>query len=91
MEKQKTDKLKKWCFTILFWLGAFVLGIAVACLAAFFKGVSFGMYALPLAACVAVFAFTTAGFFTTEGKTEGLYALCSVVSAACAVVQLAIL
>lgn len=91
MDRQEEKKKRNWGFAVLFWLGAFSIGIEGAFLATFLKGKPFGAHTLPLAACVAVFAFTTAGFFTTEGKTEGLYALCSVVSAACAVVQLAIL
>ena len=53
--------------------------------------VPFGMKLLPLVTCVAVFAFTTAGFFLTDGGTEKIYEILSLLSFACALVQMAML
>ena len=39
---------------------------------------------------VVTFLFSTAGFFLTEGKKELLYGLCSILCAACTIVQIAI-
>ena len=50
-----------------------------------------GVYLLPLILSVFVFLFSTAGFFLTEGRHERVYGVCSILGAACAVVQIAIL
>lgn len=91
MEEQGEKKGKRWGILILFWLGVLLSGILATCLAVWINGVHFGLYTWPLMACVDVFTFTTAAFFSTEGKTELLYGACSIVSAVCAIVQLAIL
>ena len=66
-------------------------GIFAAYLAARLNGEPFGLYTWPFVVCVVLFLFTTVGFFTTEKGTEALYLVCSVVSAACGLVQLAII
>ena len=53
--------------------------------------VPFGLKILPLVTCVTVFAFTTAGFFLTDGRTEKIYEILSLLSFACALVQMAVL
>lgn len=73
-------------------LGVTVLGgIFAAYLASRLNGEPFGFYTWPFMICVVLFLFTTVGFFTTERGTEALYLVCSVASAACGLVQLAIL
>lgn len=64
-------------------------GLAAA-LAAWAGGVSFGFSLFPLMLCVDLFVFSTVGFFLTDGKKELVYGACSIVSAACAVVQMGI-
>lgn len=73
-------------------LGVTVLGgIFAAYLAARLNGEPFGLYTWPFIACTALFAFATVGFFKTEKGAEALYLVCAVASAACGLVQLAIL
>lgn len=72
--------------------GATVLGgIFAAYAAARLNGEPFGFYTWPFVVCVVLFLFTTVGFFTTQKGTEALYLICSAASAACGLVQLAIL
>lgn len=49
------------------------------------------MYLLPLIMSVCVFVVSTVGYFMLDEKKETLYGICSIVGAACAVVQLALL
>lgn len=49
------------------------------------------IYLLPLAACIVVFLFSTAGFFANTKEKEMVYGACSIASAVCVIVQLAIL
>ena len=50
----------------------------------------FIMKVLPFIICIVVFLFTTAGFFLTDGKTEVIYEILSLLSFACTLVQLAV-
>lgn len=76
---------------ILILLAVLLSGFLVAFLVAKVNGASFGFYTWPLIACTDVFVFTTIGFFQTEGKIEKIYGLCSIASAACVIVQMAVL
>lgn len=76
---------------ILFGLVIFFCGFAAAFLAAAINGVRFGLYLWPLILCVDLFLFSTAGYFSTEGRVEKLYGACSIAGAVCAIVQLGIL
>lgn len=49
------------------------------------------LYLMPLISGAAVFLFSTAGFFLNTGKKEMIYGACSILSAACVVVQVGIL
>lgn len=82
---------KKVLAGILYIIGAFFAGVLAAALTAKINGKVFGLYTWPLAACVALFVFSTTGFFLTEGNREVLYGACSIASVICAIVQLAIL
>lgn len=86
-QKKKGSRLA-W---ILISMGILLLGVIVAFLVCRMNQVRFGAFTWPLIACVDLFAFTTIGFFSTEGRTEVLYGACSIVAAACSIVQLAIL
>lgn len=83
--------MKKWMMLILAAVAIAGSGFLAAFLACQVNGVPFGFFVWPLIGCVDIFAFSTVGFFSTEGKTEVLYGFCSIAGAACAVVQLAIL
>lgn len=76
---------------VLYVVGVLLSGVFAAALAAGINGAALGIYVWPFAACVDLFTFSTAGFFLTNGKKEVLYGACSIVSAACGIVQLAIL
>lgn len=91
IEEREEKRGKRWGLVLFFWLGVFLSGIAAAALAAWLNGIRFGLYTWPLIACVDMFTFTTAGFFCTDEKAELLYGTCSIASAVCAIVQLAIL
>lgn len=86
MQHIKTGLVK-----VLFLAGVLFIGAALSFLTAGIKGIHFGFYLWPFAACVSLFAFTATGFFMTEGKTELLFGTCSIASAVCIIVQLAIL
>lgn len=49
------------------------------------------MKIIPLLLCVCIFVITTIGFFKTNGKIEKVYGACSIISVACAILQLAII
>jgi len=49
------------------------------------------MKIIPLVLCVCIFVITTLGFFMIKGKGEKVYGACSVISVACAILQLAII
>lgn len=76
---------------ILYAAGVLLSGVLAAALAAEINGAALGIYIWPFAACVDLFTFSTTGFFLTNGKKEVLYGACSIASAACGIVQLAIL
>lgn len=92
MEEREEQKKKGSLFVqVLTFLGILLAGVLVAFLACRMNGVHFGAFTWPLIVCVDLFAFTTMGFFSTEGRTEVLYGTCSIAAAACTIVQLAIL
>lgn len=70
---------------------AIASGFLFAFLLSLYNKVDFGIYLWPLILSVAVFAFSTTGFFAVEGKPELLYGFCSMAAAACAIVQMALL
>lgn len=76
---------------ILILIAVLASGFLVAFLVAKLNDVNFGFYTWPLIACTDVFVFTTIGFFSTEGRTEKIYGLCSIASIACVIVQIAVL
>lgn len=49
------------------------------------------LYLVPLIIGAAVFLFSTVGFFMNTEKKEMIYGACSISSAVCVIVQLAIL
>lgn len=49
------------------------------------------MKIIPLVLCVCIFIISTIGFFKTKGKIEKVYGACSVISMACAILQIAII
>ena len=49
------------------------------------------MKIIPLFVCVCIFIITTIGFFRASEKIEKVYGLCVILSAVCAVLQLAII
>lgn len=81
---------KKRAFGLLL-LPVFLSGLVFAFLAAWLSGKHMGFYIWPLIACVDLFVFSTAGFFLTEGRQENLYGFCSIFSAVCVMIQLAVL
>lgn len=91
IKRQKTRNTEKCLRSMIFLAGVFCSGIFAALLAAKVNGCLFGLYTWPLIASVDLFVFTTAGFFTSEGKEEILYGGCSIAGAVCTMVQLAIL
>lgn len=68
-----------------------VSGPAGALLAAWVNRARPGLYLWPLMACIWLFVFGSAGYFSAEGRGALFYGVCSVIGAACAVVQLAVL
>lgn len=66
-------------------------GFLITFLLCVITNTAFGMKLWPMILCTSCFTFTTVGFFSTEGNLEKVYGVCSVVSAACFVVQLALL
>lgn len=82
---------KKRILQIVYLVGVLLSGVLVAAFVAAINGMRLGFYTWPIVLCVDVFVFSTVGFFTTTGSKEVLYGACSIVSIACAIVQLAIL
>ena len=76
---------------ILFLSGVLLCGVLAAWGAAWVGGLRPGWYLLPFAACVDGFVFSSVCFFLTGTNREILYGVCSIVCAACVVVQLGIL
>ncbi len=70
---------------------ALLAGVAAAFLVARIRDVNFGFYTWPFIVCTDVFVLTTIGYFATEGGVEKVYGVCSVLSMACMIVQMAIL
>lgn len=64
-----------------------VLGTFLLCL---INHAEFGIRLWPMILCIDVFVFSTAGFFLTGHKHELIYGICSIASAACMIVQMAI-
>lgn len=89
------EKKKKSVGTIILEILVAFLGLSVGFLVAFLvakiRDVNFGFYTWPLIVCTDVFALTTIGFFCTDGKIEKIYGICSVISLACMIVQMAVL
>jgi hypothetical protein len=91
LENRERENEKYAMHRLLFILLVLSVGIGVSYLICVLNRTSFGIFVWPVAACVAEFVFSTAGFFLTEGKTEILYGGCSIASVACFIVQLALL
>lgn len=89
------ERKKKSVGTVLLEIVVLCFGLGIGFLAAFLvaglHGVRLGFYAWPFIVCADVFALTTIGFFSTDGKTEKIYGVCSVVSLASVIVQSAVL
>lgn len=90
-EEEKKRTVASVLAEILTILIALSTGFLVAFLIAKFRDVNFGFYTWPLIVCTDAFVLTTIGFFSTEGKTEKIYGVCSIVSMACMIVQMAVL
>lgn len=82
---------KKRILQILYLLGVLLSGVLVATIIAAINGMRLGFYTWPIVLCVDVFLFSTVGFFSTTGSKEVLYGVCSILSIACGIVQMAIL
>ena len=72
-------------------IALFAVGFVGAWILCRVNHVGFGTYLWPIILCVALFAFTSVGFFMTVGKAEKIYGLCSIASAACLLAQIAII
>lgn len=89
--KDRALSVKKGIICLSYMVGVLGSGALAAALAARINGMHLGVYAWPLMACVDLFVLSTTGFFLTGGKKEVLYGACSIASAACAIVQLALI
>lgn len=76
---------------ILLLAAMFCSGILAVWLLCLLNGMNFGFYTWPLVVCVDVFVFSTVGFFCTEGNAEVIYGACSILSALCALIQMALI
>ena len=91
-EKENLTEKKKGAvlWEILLLLLILFSGVFASAFLCFLNDRRFDFYLWPVIACIDVFVFTTIGFFQTEGKKEIAYGICSVISAACTILQMAI-
>jgi hypothetical protein len=93
-EKSQSEKHKgkhSGLLMALFIILVILAGVGAAYLICLINRVSFGIFVWPVAASVAVFLFSTVGFFSTEEKSEIMYGACSIAAVACFIVQLGML
>lgn len=84
------NKMKK-CMDIALAMVFLTSGFLFAFVAGSVNHMRFGLYLWPLIVSVDAFAVSTWGFFLTEEKCEIVYGFCSIATAVCTIVQLALL
>ncbi len=88
MQEEKSSKLMIGkIFIMIAILASGFLGAFLLCL---INHAEFGIRTWPIILCIDACVFTTIGFFISGGKQEKMYGICSIVSAACLIMQMAV-